>query len=191
MYAYIKGRITHMTESSVIIETNGIGYEILVPATFSARYSVGDDATIYTYLSVREDGMSMFGFSSAESKTMFLKLIGISGVGPKLALAILGGMNPEDLAACIVSENSAALSGIKGVGKKTAERIIIELKDKMNAEVIAARPSKTALTGVASEAAEVLVALGYKREAAEKAVSAAYEDGMNVNQTVHKAIGGK
>ena len=192
MYAYIKGRITEASENTLVIEAGGIGYEVAVSSYTASGTKPGADTTLYTYMSVREDGIGLFGFSSRDERSVFLKLISISGIGPKLALAILGGMPPKDLGVCIASGNAAALSSIKGVGKKTAERIIVELKDKMSAEYTAAAiPERTDLKGVAKEAAEVLIALGYKPDAAESAVAAIYKDGMTVNQTVHKAIGGK
>lgn len=191
MYAYIKGKITETGESTVTIEAGGIGYEAIVSACTAKKLSVGSDAVLYTYLSVREDGISLFGFSSVAEKSLFMRLIGVSGIGPKGAVAILGGMSTDELCACIASGNASALSCIKGVGKKTAERIVMELKDKVSAEGTATESETKPLEGVAAEAVEVLVALGYKRDAAEKTVNAAYKDGMNVNQTVHKAIGGK
>lgn len=191
MYAYIKGKITEAGESTVTIEAGGIGYEAIVSAFTAKKLIVGSDAVLYTYLSVREDGISLFGFSSVAEKSLFMRLIGVSGIGPKGAVAILGGMSTEELCACIASGNASALSCIKGVGKKTAERIVMELKDKVSADGAAVQTDTKPPEGVAAEAVEVLVALGYKRDAAERAVKAAYKDGMNVNQTVHKAIGGK
>lgn len=192
MYAYIKGRITDMSESAAIIETGGVGYEVAVSAYTLSRISVGNDTVLYTYMSVSENGIGLYGFCTKEERALFLKLINISGIGPKGAVAILGGMSPADLGAAIASGNAAALSSIKGVGKKTAERIIMELKDKMVAGYPAApAAAQTVLEGEAKEAAEVLVALGYKPDEAERAVIAAYESGMTVNRIVHKAIGGK
>ena len=192
MYAYIKGRITDMSESAAIIETGGVGYEVAVSAYTLSRISVGNDTVLYTYMSVSENGIGLYGFCTREERALFLKLINISGIGPKGAVAILGGMSPADLGAAIASGNAAALSSIKGVGKKTAERIIMELKDKMSAEFSSVpAAAQTTLEGEAKEAAEVLVALGYKPDAAERAVAVAYKDGMTVNQIVHKAIGGK
>ena len=192
MYAYIKGRITDMSESAAIIETGGVGYEVAVSAYTLSRISVGNDTVLYTYMSVSENGIGLYGFCTREERALFLKLINISGIGPKGAVAILGGMSPADLGAAIASGNAAAPSSIKGVGKKTAGSLIMELKDKKNAAVSAVpAAAQTTLEGEAKEAAEVLVALGYKPDAAERAVAVAYKDGMTVNQIVHKAIGGK
>ncbi len=192
MYAYIKGTITEKRDNTAVIETGGIGYETVVSAYTANSLAEGKETTLYTYLAVKEDGAALFGFSTREEKELFVMLISVGGIGPKGATVILGGMTPKELRACIASGNTQALYSIKGVGKKTAERIIMELRDKMTdggaeAPVQAAKE----LTGVAAEATEVLVALGYKRDAAIKAVDAAYKEGMNVNQTVHKAIGGK
>lgn len=191
MYAYIKGIITEISDSSITVEAGGIGYEVYVSAYSASFFTIGKECTVFTYLAVSDDGATLFGFSSKEEKSLFIKLINVNGIGPKGAITILGGMSAKDLISYIISGNSAAISSIKGIGKKTAERIIIELKDKFNDTGVMPVQPILQLDGVAGEAVEVLVALGYKREVAEHSVKKAYEDGMTVNQTVHKAIGGK
>lgn len=191
MYSYIKGIITETSDSSITVESGGIGYEAYVSAYSASFFTLGKECTVFTYLAISDDGATLFGFSSKEEKSVFIKLISVNGIGPKGAITILGGMSAKDLISCIVSGNAAAISSIKGIGKKTAERIIIELKDKFNdAGVMPVQPMLQ-LDGVAGEAVEVLMALGYKRDVAELSVKKAYKDGMTVNQTVHKAIGGK
>lgn len=192
MYAYIQGEITDICDNTIVVETAGIGYELFVSQNTLKNCKTGNSKRFYTYLSVREDGMSLFGFADKNEKNLFLKLIKVGGVGPKGAMDILGGMNANDLVSAIASGNSNLLCGIKGIGKKTAERIIVELKDKIGDagyiqnEVITA----SSLNEVQEEAMNILIALGYKSDAAERAVVLAYKEGMTVNQTVHKAIGG-
>lgn len=193
MYAYIIGTVAEKAENSVVLETNGIGYELFVSRNTAEGCTVGETQKLHTYLNVKEDEMSLFGFADRAEKGLFLHLISISGVGPKLALAILGGMKLRDLIVNIVSGNATALDSIKGVGKKTAERIIVELKDKLDKDYdgsVQPQEEEVVLGGVAEEAATVLVALGYKKDAASKAISAVYREGLTVNQLVHKALGG-
>lgn len=146
MLSYIKGILTGAEGSTVIIEAGGIGYEIL--ATNSAIINlppIGKEAKLYVFLSVKEDGMSLYGFRSPEEKNMFSKLTTVSGVGPKLAMSILSGMDLSSLALCIITGDTRSISRIKGIGKKTAERIILELKEKVGEDS----------AGVAADAVEI------------------------------------
>ena len=127
MYSYIKGKITEIGESYIVVEAGGIGYELSVSTNAMSEFASRDgEVKVYCYLSVREDGVSLFGFESKMEKSMFLKLVAVSGVGPKLALTVLGGMTTEQFAAAVIGSDIKALSKIKGVGKKTAERIALE-----------------------------------------------------------------
>lgn len=193
MYAYIRGTVTEVSENSVVLDVGGVGYELFVSMTTLETCTVGEVKTLYTFLNVKEDEMSLFGFADKAEKGLFVHLKSVGGIGPKLALNVLGGMKLRDLIVNIVSGNTSALSGIKGIGKKTAERIVMELKDKLGADYDGSvEPSvETELSGKAEEAATVLVALGYKKDAAVKAVSAVYREELTVNQLVHKALGGK
>lgn len=190
MYAYIQGEITDASVNSVIVETAGIGYELFVSQNTLRQCQIGEFKRFYTYLAVREDGISLFGFADKKEKDLFLRLIKVSGVGPKGATDILGGMSADELIGAIAAGNASLLCGIKGIGKKTAERIIVELKDKIGEPDTQICIPHSQLNDTQEEAAAILVALGYKRDAAEQAVISAYKDGMTVNQTVHKAIGG-
>lgn len=132
MIAFIKGEIVEKMEGKVVIETNGIGFSILVStATLEAIGPIGEIAKIHTYMQVREDDISLVGFASLEEKNLFERLISINGIGPKMAIGILSGMPITDLIVAIASGDSVALSRIKGLGKKTAERIVLELQDKI------------------------------------------------------------
>lgn len=193
MYAYIKGLVAERSENTVVLDAGGIGYELFVSANTAETCTVGEEKKLFTHLGVKEDEMSLYGFGDKSEKTMFLQLVSISGIGPKLAISILGGARLRDLKQSIASGNASALNGIKGVGKKTAERIIIELKDKMNvdgSEFISDGPVVSSFSGKAEEAIAVLVALGIKRDTAEKSVALVYDETLTVNQIVHKAISG-
>ena len=129
MYAFITGKIEYKAENLIVLNCNGIGYEIFATSyAINNAGNIGDLATIQTYLHVREDAMTLFGFSSMQEKEVFLKLITVSGVGAKTAIAILSGLSYNDLVTCIISEDVKSIGSIKGIGKKTAERIVLELK---------------------------------------------------------------
>ena len=181
MYAYIKGVITERNDQQIVVENNGIGYLINCPLGISAEIGgIGDEATVYLYQSVKEDDISLYGFNSRDQKEMFLKLITVSGIGPKVAHSICAALSAEQIAAAVMSNNVALLTGVKGLGKKTAERIILELKDKLKAQLggsasVSATPVAMAVsaggdTGVMQDAVGALVVLGYKDQEAAEAV---------------------
>ena len=133
MYSYIIGVVTHKEEGKIALENNGIGYEINVSnLTLNSIEYQNEAVKIFTYLVVREDEMSLYGFSCVEEKSMFLKLISVGGIGPKMAIGILSEISLSGLMTAIASEDLKTLCKIKGLGKKTAERLILELKDKVN-----------------------------------------------------------
>ena len=198
MISYIKGEIVYSDAEGVIIENNGIGYRVIVPA-FSAQKlcSQRGEVIVHTYMSVREDGITLFGFASPEERELYEKLISVSGIGPKAAVSILGALTPSQLIAAIISADSAAIARAPGIGKKTAQRVILDLKDKLGSEAIAeafdvsdaAAVSETAAAGDdRSEAVVALVALGYSRSEAVKAVSRIYTEGMDVQKILSGAL---
>ncbi len=194
MYSYIKGKITESSENYIVVENNGIGYELNVSANAVCELSKqSGDIKVYCYLSVREDGVSLFGFSSEREKSMFLQLIGVSGVGPKLALTALSGMTTEQFAAAVVRSDVKALSKIKGVGKKTAERIVLELRDKVSKDYETAGETDVVTSAAKTEEANedavlALMTLGYTKQEAEAAVLRVQKDGMPLEQLVYAAL---
>ena len=194
MYSYIKGKITESGENYIVVENNGIGYELSVSANAVCELSKqSGDVKVYCYLSVREDGVSLFGFSSEREKSMFLQLIGVSGVGPKLALTALSGMTTEQFAAAIVRSDVKTLSKIKGVGKKTAERIVLELRDKVSKDYEAVGETDVVTSAAKSEGANedavlALMTLGYTKQEAEAAVLRVQKDGMSLEQLIFTAL---
>ena len=131
MIGYLKGKVLSCAEGTVLLEVNGVGYELSCSGAAFAKLASGGQGEAYTYLQVRDDGISLFGFVSPEEKNMFLKLISVSGVGPRMGIAILSGMNLGELAVAIASSDVKGLCAVKGLGKKTAERIILELREKV------------------------------------------------------------
>ena len=194
MYSYIRGRITESGDGYVVVENCGIGYELSVSANTLCELSGREgEVKIYCYLSVREDGVSLFGFSSEREKAMFSELLAVSGVGPKLAITVLSGMTTEQFAAAVVRADVKALSKIKGVGKKTAERIALELRDKVGKDYEAVSGEElmtpTATTASANDDATLaLMTLGYSRQEAEAAVLRVQKDGMTLEELVYAAL---
>jgi Holliday junction DNA helicase RuvA len=170
MYNYISGEVVNKTEGMAVIENNGIGYEIRVSMnTLDALPCIGEIAKIYTFLNVREDEMSLYGFATLEEKEMFLKLTEVSGIGPKGALSILSGVRLSDLAVAIKTEDLKLLSTIKGIGKKTAERIIVELKDKIDLigySAVRNEEEQCLNSSAIDEATEALISLGVNKNEA-------------------------
>ena len=191
MYSFFDGIIADITDNAVVIEINGIGYEIFSTARILAAAAIGEKKKLYTYLHVKEDELSLYGFTSKAEKTMFLHLISISGIGPKLAISILSGVDLKDLAMYIVSGNSSQLNKIKGVGKKTAERIIIELKDKLSGEYKADGEEEIKPTADIEDAVLYLMAMGLTKSEAVRRIKIVAADGMTVEQMVVAALSAK
>jgi Holliday junction DNA helicase RuvA len=188
LFYSVKGTIEFIGENLIALENGGITYEIAVSANTVAKLSGKKEATLYTYLQVKEDGLTLYGFNSREEKKMFENLLTVSGVGCKVALAVLSGMSLENLAVCIAEENVSMLSNIKGIGKKTAERIILELREKVPKES-GGKMADTDVAfagGAANDAYAALMALGFKKAECEAAIKKAVQSGAD---TVEKIIG--
>jgi len=198
MYAYIKGELVKRTDDYVVVDNNGIGYLVNCPFAISSKLgAINEVTTVYVYQSVREDDISLYGFSSPEEKDMFLLLITVSGIGPKVAQSICSQMEPDRLALAVLGGDVKALTTVKGLGKKGAERIVLELKDKLKSvsvkapdDIAADKPVALAsvATGVAEDAIEALIVLGYKQADAAAAVSSCYEDGISLQELIRKSL---
>ncbi|MFP4878733.1 Holliday junction branch migration protein RuvA [Mammaliicoccus sciuri] len=167
MYAYIKGIVTQLYPSHIVVEANGIGYEIQTPNSYRFQSQLDKETQVYTQLIVREDAQLLYGFVNLEEKDMFLSLIKVTGIGPKSALAILATSTPNEVAIAIENENESYLTKFPGIGKKTARQIILDLKGKLiiTEESELFPESKYAGQDVLEEALLALEALGYsKRE---------------------------
>ncbi len=178
MYAYIKGEIIDISEDNLVLECNNIGYNIRIPLSVAQRLpGIGATVKIYTYTSVREDAFNLFGFLSKDDLEIYKKLIAVNGIGSKGALSILSAMSADDLRFAILSGDAAAIAKAQGIGKKSAERIILELRDKVQFTVSAATDLEvltssdtTAETNAKNEAIEALTSLGYSPSDALRAV---------------------
>lgn len=178
MIGHLKGHLIDKSPTRILLDVHGVGYDILIPfTTFEKLGAVGDEAALLTHLHVREDALTLFGFATAAEKKLFLLLLSVSGIGPKIAQAILSGSSVEAFSRHVRNGEIAALTAIPGVGKKTAERIILELKDKMAAleEEMKFPSGAVGVSGMHEQALQALLSLGYARAAAQKAVDAAVQ----------------
>ena len=179
MIAHLRGQILTKAPNAVVVECNGVGYELAISvATFTDLGQEGSEARLHVHTHVREDALALFGFSELQEKRLFEKLLTISGIGPKLAITVLSGISAERLVGAIRAGDHATLTKIPGIGKKTAERVVLELKDKLDdmqgfVPATAAAPS---LGAVADDVLSALVNLGYPRPVAQKAVETAAKD---------------
>lgn len=188
MIGYLEGKVVSASDGSVILSCGGVGFEVVCSSSVYELLVNQGSGAIYTYLNVREDGMYLFGFISPEEKSMFLKLISVSGVGPKMGIAILSAMPLNDLAFIIASQDAKGLSAVKGVGKKTAERIILELRENISALDLpsgAKRPVKEENEPpVYGDAVIALMSLGFGRSVAELAVKGAMNSGADTIESI-------
>ena len=192
MISFVKGELAEILDGKIIVETGGLGIEINVPASVMEELPViGEEVKIYTYFRVSEDAMSLYGFNSRKDLAMFEQLIGVSGIGPKGALSILSAMNPDELRMAIITGDDKLIATAPGIGAKTAQRVIIDLKDKVSREDIAGVIPTVNNTSVNSDAAEVieaLVNLGYGRSEASRIIRSIATDGMDAEQMLKEAL---
>ena len=173
MYAFIRGKIALIGEQHLALDVSGVGYKISVTQRFLQQAKLGEEVVLYTHLIVREDDLSLYGFAAEQEKNMFERLIGISGVGPKAGMAILSSMTLNDIATAILSADARAFSKVNGIGPKTAGRIVLELKDKIDvSEAGGGGVLAPAESTPVAEAMEALISLGYEKSEAVSAVSA-------------------
>lgn len=200
MIAYLAGKLLEKQATSVIVDVGGIGYEVTIPlSTFYELGEVGDEVQLRVYTHVREDALQLFGFKTEREKQLYLKLISVQGIGAKSGVTMLSGMSADEIIVAIRTDNLARLTAIPGVGKKTAERLVIELRDKLNDLSSGEVQQSMALTGgqqnvpvdaVYDDALSALVNLGYQRNAAEKALKQAVQQGteMSVQKLLRKSL---
>lgn len=176
MYDYIRGKLITKRPTSVVVDIDGLGYELKVSLSTSETLPAeGEMITLKTYLHVREDILQLYGFAAEEERDLFLGLLSISGIGPKLAQSMLSGLSPAKFITAIRNDDEKTLSSISGVGKKTAQRLIVELKDKLSKMAVSVPAedvpvAESALGTLENEAAMALISLGYKRQQAERAL---------------------
>jgi holliday junction DNA helicase RuvA len=178
MIAHLRGKLLAKHPNQAIVETAGVGYDVTISVpTFSDLPATGTEIALHIHTHVREDVIALYGFLRSSEKVLFEKLITVSGIGPKLAITILSGMAADEMVGAIRGNDVARLTRIPGIGKKTAERMVLELRDKLPEAGQAATPSVPAMSATEEDVVSALVNLGYQRAAAEKALAAATKNG--------------
>ncbi len=196
MFAYLKGILARKTLDSLIIDVNGVGYKVFVPSSvISTCHVLGNELKVYTHFYVREDIQALYGFLTEEELKMFEQLLTVSGVGPKAALALVSNIQPSRFGLAVLTDDADSFTKAPGIGKKTAQRIILELKDKMKKEHLDMAELKNNLSctpspndNKLSEAISALVMLGYSSQEASKAISAIYDDEKPIEQIIKEAL---
>lgn len=192
MIAFLKGQLVYKSPSYVLMDVNGIGYEVQISLNTYSKIQDKSDGILQTHLIVREDAHILFGFFDLAEKEMFLQLISISGIGANTARVMLSYMKPDELSRAIVQGNSRLLESIKGIGRKTAERIVVELRDKLTRQPVDSTVNISTWQGntLQSDALNALVALGINRQAADKAIQKVLEQdpGIGVELLIKKAL---
>lgn len=192
MFAYISGKLAHKEPTFAVIDVHGVGYQINISLNTYTALPISGDCKLHTWLQVREDAQNLYGFTELAEKNLFLLLISVSGIGANTALVMLSSMSVSEIQTAIASEDVKAIKSIKGIGLKTAQRVILELKDKVQKEVgnIAAAPASQQ-SAVKDEAIMALITLGYAKNIAEKNVAKilkAKGDGVKVEDVIKEAL---
>lgn len=195
MYAFIKGTLVRIAALEAIVENNGIGYHVMVPANALGRLpQIGGEVLLYTSFVVREQSHTLYGFVKEEEKRLFESLTSVSGVGPKLALSLIGHLNLEELHEAISAKDARVIAKVPGIGKKTAERLIIELDDKLPGDLFGINPSSLAIQVESDpmkqtihDAMSALIHLGYNQVTAQKAIKKSLE-GLEESPTLSSVI---
>lgn len=201
MIAHLSGTLLSKQATTVIVDVGGVGYEVMIPlSTFYELEDIGSKVQLRIYTHVREDVLQLFGFRTTRERELFMRLISVSGIGPKLGITLLSGMSADEMIASIRTNNLARLTLIPGVGKKTAERLVVELRDKIASlsspeleeefGTDAGIPTAPSEEAVRTDALSALVNLGYQRSAAEKSIAAALAEGgdMSVESILRRAL---
>ncbi len=195
----LRGTLAEKQPPHMILDVNGIGYEVEVPMTTLYRLpAVGEPLTLHTHLVVREDAQLLYGFAEKRERELFRELIRLNGVGPKLALALMSGLEVDELVRCVQAQDTSVLVRIPGVGKKTAERLLVELKDRFKAwesmpaiaPLVVEPGSKTAVSSAENDAVSALISLCFKPQEASRAVSAIQEENLSSEEMIRRALKG-
>ncbi len=195
MFYYVKGKVAHLAPNLAVIDCGGVGYACRTTSYTLSALQVGQEGTLYTHLNVREDAMDLYGFATENERSCFQMLIAISGVGPKAALSILSAANPEGLATAIITGNEKALMVAPGIGKKIAQRILLELKDKLAKGQLPAAEESYGGTGITvipqdkvSEATAALAVLGYQPGEIATVLKGIDLDGLTLEEIIRQAL---
>ena len=191
MYSHIRGTVEEIGADRAVIDAGGVGYELICSRMTLSKLTQGKQAKLLAHLNIAQDAVALYGFHSEEERAMFRELLGVTKIGPKVALSCLSVLTPEDISMAVLTENVAAFDGVPGMGRKTAARVLLELKEKV--DTVGSGAAKTAKTaddgsaGMRHDAIEALIALGYDGAAAGRAV-AAVEDCARVEDMIMKAL---
>jgi len=178
MIAHLRGKLLTKHPNQAVVETAGVGYDVVISVpTFSNLPPVGSDVALHVHTHVREDQIALYGFLLPSEKVLFEKLITVSGIGPKLGITILSGMAADEMVGAIRGNDVTRLTRIPGIGRKTAERMVLELRDKLPPAAAASAPAVPAISAVEEDVLSALVNLGYQRAAAEKALESVTKEG--------------
>ena len=200
MIAYVRGKVLTVTEETAVVDVNGLGYELYCSGSALNKCIVGSYVELYTYLQVKEDGITLFGFANDREKQLFMKITSVSGVGPKLGISILTSLSADELAQAIATADIKRLSSAKGLGKKTAEKLVLELHGKISATEIISASGETPLASAQvamplshddEEAISALMGLGFTKNESAQAVKRARDSGaVSVEDIIRKALTG-
>ncbi|QLC74304.1 Holliday junction branch migration protein RuvA [Pseudomonas sp. LPB0260] len=199
MIGRLRGTLAEKQPPHVMVDVNGLGYELEVPMTTLYRLpAVGESLTLHTHLVVREDAHLLYGFFEKRERELFRELIRLNGVGPKLALALMSGLEVDELVRCVQAQDTSALVRVPGVGKKTAERLLVELKGRFKAweavpgmaTLVVEPQGIAAVSSAENDAVSALISLGYKPQEASRAVSAIKEEGLSSEDMIRRALKG-
>ena len=191
MYSYLQGKLVSKSPTEVVLDVNGVGYFLNISlSTYEKLDSSSSQIKIFTYLHVREDALQLFGFATEAERDMFKMLISVSGIGPKIAQGILSGINTEELRTAFQTGNIATLTSIPGIGRKTAERLVLELRDKLGKIdiEISTLPTSSQQLKIRNDALNALLSLGYNRTTAERAIRQVLKDTDNKELTLEVLI---
>lgn len=199
MIGRLRGTLAEKQPPHLILDVNGVGYEVEVPMTTLYRLpALGEPVTLHMHLVVREDAQLLYGFAEKRDRELFRELIRLNGVGPKLALALMSGLEVDELVRCVQAQDTAALVKVPGVGKKTAERLLVELKDRFKAwesmpsiaPLVVEPRLNVAVSSAENDAVSALISLGFKPQEASRAVSAVQEDDLSSEDLIRRALKG-
>ena len=196
MIGYLKGEIIDIEENTALIDVNNIGFKVMMPSYDLYDETEGNEITVFTYLNVKEDALDLYGSKDKRVMELFKKLIEVSGIGPKTAMTMLSKFDVNDLICAIINADAKLISTCPGIGLKTAERAVLELKDKLikQGENLKTSKTKTQIKNeeensqVKDEAYEALINLGYKRQDAKQIIEKVYEEGMTIEEVIKKAL---
>ena len=192
MIGMLKGKVWEIQSDKLILDVNGVGYQVSIPYGFLTRLKTGQETTVYTHVIMREDELSLYGFSSMAEKELFLQMLTVSGIGPKAALSILSTLGSAQAESAIAGENLTLLTKVPGIGKKTAQRLILELKEKFKGKALIPTDDGMNIEQVQSlaisEAMETLLALGFSQDEAKSALKAVEESAQGENKSVEDQV---